>query len=554
MNHEKLSKSEILILLTAGITFLFAIVFWANHNGALGIPRNDDAFYLRTAFHFANTGEFIPVSAYPMLYGQVLLSMPIIRVFGESILALQIYWTLIAVISILFLYVLLREFLSVLYATICVSVLAVSPIFANLSMSYMTDVPAFSFQVLAIFCFVKSLNVKHRSFAWFSAATISVALAFTIRQTSVTVIASILILLLVNHKKIVFAKKAILIFLPTCVGLGMFYFWRSGLANFTDFPVSFNNLRNPIKVIRDTFLSFGMTYGLYLFPLVSILNPKSIIRNFGRKGLLLSLIVGGVVSATIVAVRPKPSGNYFSQFVAYGASNNAAPNDVLNAWEWQLIQVLGLVSTVLFIVIVGRWCLLKREIRPTQRMSFKVVSTVLGVLVAFHAVSFGGVGMDRYGILAIPLLLSVFIKCAQDQRILVNKPLYLVLLPSALVLVWGIRAFDASTNYDGSNWKVAKQQVDAGSDPRTIDGGYSWFAFYQTDFDTTEVDKFDLWFKFRESPHLLSDAEKQITTNICYVTRQNVQGSNEQIVRELTVTGLFGWKTHAVLQKLDDCN
>jgi len=554
MNNQKVSNRENLLVLCLGMLYLAILIFWSSQNGAIGIPRNDDGFYLRTTFHFAATGEFIPVSAYPTLFGQSLFSIPIIKIFGESIAALQIFWSSLAVFALMVLYKVFREFLGSLHSAFCVLPLAVGPIFGNLALSHMTDLPAISFQVFGIYCMVKWITTKRKNLAWMIAALAFIAIAFTIRQSSVYLLGAFAVFVLTNRRKLSHVKKSGLMLTLTSAGLAIFYVWRSGLAHFGDFPIETDWLLSPISHVRNSILNIGMTYGMYIFPLVLFLNPKLVIKNFGRKGVALSLAAGFIIASTFLVIRPKPSGNYFSQFVAYQSANNASSYDIIYAWEWQFIQLIGLISTALFLIICGRWCLQKAKRQISSNSSYSVVSIVFLCLVGFQIFAFYGVGFDRYGMLLVPLLSAVFLKCAKDQNVLVRRFPMVSLIYGLLLLTWGARAFDASTNFDGSAWRIAKQQVDLGISPLAIDGGYSWFAFYQTDFQTTEIDKFALWFKFRESPDQLTNREKEITDRICFVSRISNSESSEQKVAELNVSGLFGWKAYFELQKSGNCD
>jgi 4-amino-4-deoxy-L-arabinose transferase-like glycosyltransferase len=154
--QNKVSTKEITKVLSVALIYLIGLILWANSNGALGIPRNDDAFYLRTAFHFAKSGNFVPISAYPTLIGQTIISAPVIKIFGENIAALQTFCAFLGVTGLVFIYLLFRDFLVWYHSTICVAVLALGPIFSNLSISYMTDIPAFAFQAAGIFLLSRS--------------------------------------------------------------------------------------------------------------------------------------------------------------------------------------------------------------------------------------------------------------------------------------------------------------------------------------------------------------------------------------------------------------
>jgi 4-amino-4-deoxy-L-arabinose transferase-like glycosyltransferase len=554
MSVPKIGKRESFIALGLGVIYLGILFLWANHNGALGIPRNDDGFYLRTSFHFAATGEFVPVSAYPMLFGQTLFSLPVIKIFGENIAALQIFWSSLAVFALIVLYRVFRESFSSMHSAFCVVPLAVGPIFANLSLSHMTDLPAISFQIFGICCMVKSVTSKNRIFIWMIVSLMFISIAFTIRQSSVYLLGAFAAFLLLNRKKLSHVKTSGSILALNCAGLVVFYVWRSGLAHFGNFPIETNWYLNPVSHVRDSILNIGMTYGMYIFPLVLLVNPKLMIKNFGKKGVSISIAVGVAIAFTFFVMRPKPSGNYFSQFVAYQSAKDTSSYDIIYASEWQFIQLIGLITTAAFLIICARWFFLKAKRLISVDSSFSTLSIVLMCLVGFQIFAFHGVGFDRYGILVIPLLGAFLIKCAKDQNVLISGFPVVSLLYGVLLLTWGVRAFDASTNFDGAAWKIAQQQVDSGTSPRAIDGGYSWFAFYQTDFETTETDKFALWFKFRESPDQLTNREKQFTNRICYLTKIGSSSPTEHKVSEINVSGLFGWKTHIELQKLGRCS
>jgi 4-amino-4-deoxy-L-arabinose transferase-like glycosyltransferase len=552
MDIRTKTNHEARMAFVIGGLYLVIIIAWAYRNGALGIPRNDDGFYLRTAFHFASTGDFVPVSSYPMLFGQVLISLPVIKIFGESIAALQVFWASVAVLSLVVLYLLFREFLSSLHSAICVFALALGPIFANLSLSYMTDLPSFSFQVFGMFCMSKALSAKQKNFAWMTAALLLIAIAFTIRQNSVFMLVSFLLVLLVNFNKISYAKEVAALLSLVIAGLALFYLWRSGLAEFGEFAIDTTKFRNPVELVGKAFLQSGMTYGIYLIPLVLITSPIQILKNFSKKSLYFSLGGSLLIAASFAVIKPKPAGNYFSQFVAYQATQSASSNDIIYAWEWQLLQLIGLICTVAFVIVCGRWFVLRRFSPEFKNSSFMVVGASLFLLFAFQVVAFGGGGFDRYGILLVPLAGAFYLKCANDQKILTSRFKAASLAYCIIVLILGVRAFDASTNFDGAGWEIAQQQIEAGSDPLTIDGGYSWFAFHQTNFETVEIDKFALWFKFRESSPSLTMSEKQIIDQICYVTRIGDPDTNSK-ARELEVTGLFGWKAYFELQKIGGC-
>ena len=552
--QNKVSTKEIKIVLSVALIYLIGLVSWASSNGALGIPRNDDAFYLRTAFHFAKSGNFVPISAYPTLIGQSIISVPVIKIFGENIAALQIFCAFLGVTGLVFIYLLFRDFLVWYHSTICVAVLALGPIFSNLSISYMTDIPAFAFQVAGIFLLSRSLVAKSRNLSWLVGSFLATATAFTIRQSSISAVAVTLVVLFIYRDRHIFKARVIVpIVVLFCVSLTFFYTWRASLAEFQNFPIDTEKFHNPAYLAVSSVLSLGMTYGIYLFPIVLLINPIALLKSLWKYELYAVLLGGFAVSYAFLEVRPKPIGNYFSQFVPVQAAVKASSHDLLYGWEWQLIQVVGLVCTGYFLIISGVWCRRKFANPRRSTESFTVALISLLLLGGFLAGGFGGAGFDRYGFLVIPLSAALLLRISGELDVLFRFSHWKSLACCVLVLVYGARAFDASTRYDGAAWRIAEQLTKSGADPRSIDGGYPWFAFYQSDVNNLEIDKFALWFKFNEGQPSMTQNEEAIIKTICYVSRVNETDPGDQKVTELNVSGLFGWKAHFELYKKAEC-
>jgi hypothetical protein len=169
------------------------------------------------------------------------------------------------------------------------------------------------------------------------------------------------------------------------------------------------------------------------------------------------------------------------------------------------------------------------------------------------AFAFEGGGFDRYGLVLIPLLPAMLIKCSSDLGILRKGFNFAAMGALLLIAVFGVRSFDSSTVFDGAKWEIANQEVKSGTNPLHIDGGYEWFAYHQTNFDTTEIDKFVLWGKFSSDPEKLTPEEMKLVKDVCIVSRINKPEERDKEIRKLEATGLFGWKVQLALQELWEC-
>lgn len=284
-----------------------------------------------------------------------------------------------------------------------------------------------------------------------------------------------------------------------------------------------------------------------------LVSPRKFYLNSRGSYFISEFLLALSVVGTFVKLRPKPIGNYFSRFVPYAATVNANTSDVLSGREWQLLQAIGLVATLTFLVVVLRWCIQSFKNRTTSISGNSIIGISFIITIGFMAFAFEGGGFDRYGLVLIPLLPAMLIKCSSDLGILRNRFNFAAMGALLLIAVFGVRSFDSSTVFDGAKWKIANQEVKSGTKPPYIDGGYEWFAYHQTNFDTTEIDKFVLWGKFSSDPEKLTPEEMKLVKDVCIVSRINKPEERDEEIRKLKATGLFGWKVELALQKLWEC-
>jgi 4-amino-4-deoxy-L-arabinose transferase-like glycosyltransferase len=552
---DYVSAAERKIVFALCLMYGALIWFWANTNGAIGIPRNDDAFYIRTAFHFAESGNFVPVSSYPTLFGQVFMSYPIIRLFGENIAALQIMVLMVGVIALFVLYMFFRNYFSKVHSAVFVLALGLSPIFANISISYMTDVPAFSFQIFSLFFISKSHSAQKHNSLYFSAAGLMAFVAFSIRQSGITVVVTVIVVGYLATRQSDRLKLNVVFFnaMVLCFTAFAFYYWRSLSPLYRSYPVNWEQFTNPVSFLATSLATIGMTYGLYLLPVMFLVSPRKFYLSYKSSYFISEILLALSVVATFVILRPKPIGNYFSRFVPYAATVNANTSDVLSGKEWQLLQVIGLVATLTFLIVVLRWCIQSFKNRTISISGNSIIGMSFFITIGFMAFAFEGGGFDRYGLVLIPLLPAMLIKCSSDLGILRKGFNFAAMGALLLIAVFGVRSFDSSTVFDGAKWEIANQEVKSGTNPLHIDGGYEWFAYHQTNFDTTEIDKFVLWGKFSSDPEKLTPEEMKLVKDVCIVSRINKPEERDKEIRKLEATGLFGWKVQLALQELWEC-
>ena len=557
LKNQTVTMNERLFLCFSVFIYSSLIVIIASFNGALGVPRNDDAFYIQTAFEFARTGRFVPVSSANMLIGQTILAYPLVSVFGESIAALQIVNLLFAAVGICALYLAMRIFLNRLCSVVSIIPLALGPIYGNLSFSFMSDVQAFTFQALSIFYFSKFISNNRKKQSELNISLIFAAVAFTIRQSSASVLFAIILTVLLLEKttfKVRVLKKWISPMLAVIFCI-LIYVWRSNSDLFISSPTALDEIKSPISWALRAVTQFSATYAIYLLPLMILISPKLIYTKINYVGRFVVALSGVLTLAIFILLRPEPNGNYFDKFVPYIATAYGSADDLFSLNEWRFLKLISYFASTFFAMVVfaALWRLFEKRILRINVESVPAFFSicVLINLLMLNTLTYGG-GLDRHGLLMVPLLAAVI------GRFVVSNNVHKIRSVSALVVCFliaaiGIRTISASTLFDGAKNEIAMLTVEKGVDAKSIDGGYEWFAFNQTDMVNPEVNIFDLWFASNSKTSISNSDNLRMIHRICYVTRLQNQSRNDKTVVTLDKEDIFGWKVHLEVQKLSFC-
>ena len=168
----------------------------AAHYGALDIPRSDDWSYLVTLFRWMDHGrlgfnDWVSMT----LIGQLVITAPIVAIFGNSIRAVHIFSAGIGFAGLLGLYAIGRQVLPRGRGALLLAVtIAVGPLWAPLAATYMTDVPAFAMQMLSLAVAVSAVRRPQLALTKLAIALGLGFVAISIRQYEVIpVIATLLV-------------------------------------------------------------------------------------------------------------------------------------------------------------------------------------------------------------------------------------------------------------------------------------------------------------------------------------------------------------------------
>jgi Dolichyl-phosphate-mannose-protein mannosyltransferase len=493
------------------------VVIW--HFGALGIPRNDDWAFTRILFSWTRTGHLQLLDWNTQtLVGQLAIAVPVVKVFGARIGALQAWVAVLGGAGCCCLYAVLRRLLPRVSALAALGCLLVGPIYASLAGSFMSDVPAFAAASGCLWAGVVALERRGWSFAgWLAGSAVLGFLALSIRQVAATAPVAVALALLVvvrrGRRPEASERTAVIERWATAgvasvftIGTAALLVWRNGL------PFS-NSIRlnlNPAFGPDGSFLyEILFTLALLTLPAVLRLSPVAVLCRAltVSRAATVAVLTGWaiVVGAALYLSRASQVdlllGNYVTRQGTVGVLAGHRP-DLLPDGAWTaLVAVSVYAALMLGLVIVTRLPAARRSVQAF-RGGFTVDSanvaglvlggfgvlyvTALELALGFtQVVPTGGVApafnqtpYDRY---LIPLVPIVVVLAWSDPSLFWPAPRVRNFVTAAgfgLFAVLGLAYVVESASYDGARWAAASQLTRSGVPAASIDGGAEWVGFH----------------------------------------------------------------------------
>jgi hypothetical protein len=470
---------------------LITSLWWgdAAWRGGLGIARADDWSYLRTSFHFAETGALVLNGWVHMNFiGQALMSAPLFKIFDSNILSAQLIVGACGVALLWFSYSLSRFLLSPGLSFAVMFVVGINPIFGGLSPTFMTDVPSAAFQTAALYFAVKSLQkeCRHRYVTFALSAVLAFA-AFTIREYGILVLipATVLFLIQFGRKRSTQISVAALFGLVLVSSVAL-YAWRRSLPN--GVANQGMNLEMWLPIASGLILALGFLIIPFTLGFTGMNYWAYVVQR--RK----LLVVSGAAS---VAVAFLAQWTFIGNVIAPFGSTLTSVGDGVATFPLvidRLIRIASILSVFVLIslFLIGLLKLRKkgnqgrfRQIPLTQEWAtIWLLLLYVAVVSGTYLVASTFLGAPLYDRYMLPLLapigvlLLVFIK---EHKFLSNR-----LFGSATIPVFAVYSaisiifVDTAVLVDGARWSVAERASrEAGIERRFIDGGDPWFRFYQ---------------------------------------------------------------------------
>jgi hypothetical protein len=484
---KRVRADELMLLVLLGAVLPLGI---ALQYGAFAIPRNDDWGYLRALFQFSESGTLdMQGWASMALVGQLVLAAPLQVLLPHSIAAAQAFTLAAGVVGLVATFVLGRGLLGGDRGLQIATLVAVGPLWAPLSTSFMTDVPTFAGIMCCLALGSHALrSARHVTVspAFWTALAVGLS-AFTIREYAIAAPIALLAAAFVRERAHPQGLRRLGLALTSLLILAIsFWVWRSGLQGA-------NPMTPAAPTSRSTWVSLVSIPGL-LFTLSLLLSPialahtsETLARAWSRTRLGTALLAGAVLGATSLRLgvwfasgyaKSLFIGNYVSasgtldNTVLAGQRGLVLPAPVLAAlFVASAISLLVLTSAALtasidFVTGRRHW----RRATDAAELSIVVAALVYGLLLCLAVLCNMNV-FDRYILPLIPLMAILFLSSTSPRTAARSYPRRGVGI-LALGALGAVFAVDSAC-FDGLRWRTA-ERLAAQFPAARVDGGFEW--------------------------------------------------------------------------------
>ncbi len=431
-------------------------------------PLNDDWAYSKGAFAFTR-GEGIHYyrqGSMPLL-GQWLLSYPVIRMTGQSHVALRLTTIALSLIGTLALYDLLRRetSFSSQEASFAAAIFALNPLYFLLSGTFMSDVPALAFSLVALDLYVRAL--RNYSFAWLSAGTVIASFAAITRQNTILVPVTAGLLLLQDEALRKRAVWLLGVVIPVVIGIAT----NSWFAAHPD-SVPLGPVFPSVKHVFVLLFAGTLYLGLSALPLLT-LRPGIVSWRWFTLGLLM--MAGGAYACLHFGRQLFTNHAYHRGLFPY-LENIITLWGTLESGNYVVGDrplMIGR-SGQAFLTIMGcaaGAALLDRLAARLGRTIFAspliLFSTLHGLLLMISPTLY-----DRYLLVLLPGALVI----ANPSALRIHWKFGLPML--ALLAVCSAGLMHDWLAWNSARWQLGQRALERGIPVSTIEGGLEWDSWY----------------------------------------------------------------------------
>jgi hypothetical protein len=461
--------------------------------GTSDLPRNDDWVYRRIALELAQTGVLDLHGVTTMMVGQIVVAQPFLWLSGLQPWGFAAAGIVFAAAAVVCSYVLARQFLPPLRATIATSLLLLFPGYLAYATSFMTDVPAMAAQFATLALGAIALHRRPIRDRWLLAAAAVGCLAFSIREFAIAAPASVVL-------------GAI------CAEPRRLRHWGLAIAVIGCFALLYllkSTLGAPEVGVVES--SLGLEQSTYALSSVSLLLLAPALiggtrwrHTWKRRDIALGAELGLLVVAIRVlqwfhdgAMPEVTLGNPATQWGTPGIWYLIGGRPLLfSDAVWAIVEASALVATVVVpSVAVGIGCAYLRSSDGSWRATVSRLGSPVGLFVLFPVAVAAGLTIyglrfalfERYYWPLIPVVGALFmlgprrtsappINASPHWKLAFAAPAAAI---NSVIAIIALMLMLNSFAFDSARWRAGEQLVELGVSPEQVDAGYEWVGYRQ---------------------------------------------------------------------------
>ena len=410
---------------------------------------NDDWTHTWVIYNYFQSGNFI----YPEWLSS---NMHIPILYGVSLSKIFIF------------YKLLRSFgTQIKLSFILTLLLWFNPIFFNLSYTFMGDIPALFFLLLAIY--VSFLGFKKENNRFIFLGSILAVLGFFIRQTNILLLPAIGLGYILKKRKVNLKNITYLFVLPFIILLVVYLFLQQ--YNLVPGEVGARFLPNDwsyFKHISINLWHFLLLFSLFILPVTLALFFKnlSLFKNIRFYSFIILFFILGIIAFYSHNLFPG-LGNIISMY-GLGPSNLVMQGS-LEVWGAEIVYVILNIILILNLPILFFILFRDKKIFKNKDINFVYIFFIVYFLLLLPIFSF-----DRYLLMLLPILFLYLAKILQKY----NYSKFIIIL---ITLVFAAYSIIGTNNYLAWNkvrWEIGQKLLVQGVEASNIEGGYEWNGLY----------------------------------------------------------------------------
>jgi len=322
------------------------------------VPLGDDFSYAKTALEFARTGHLVYNGwAAPGVGWMAAWGAMFIKLFGFSFTLLRFAMLPLAMLTVYFFHQVLVGFgISRRGAALGALTLGISPVFLELTASFMTDIPGLLPLVVCLYMCQRAAASRsdRRAIGWLASAALLNLLGGTVRQTTflgALVMVPATGLLLRRRRGMVAATVTLL--LASLAGVLLVVHWcnRQPYFDVLQFlPGGFIRMLTPVNLLVQAAKPIA-TLMLFTLPVVVV----GVLRWRGvRAGVRLAVVLCGAVALSVWLAERRELSAWLMPWLGYSLESAGAY--AVPVWIRWALSVLSVAAAVEWMVMMAAFC------------------------------------------------------------------------------------------------------------------------------------------------------------------------------------------------------